>query len=213
MNKKYDVVLFDLDGTLLDTSEGIYNCVRYTESKMNLKPISDTELRKFVGPPARESYKKAYGLSDEDVELALYYHREYGKTKAIYEAKPYDNMEMCLKELKKANYKLGVATLKLETQAVNILENLNLSQYFDVICGVDSSEKLTKKEVISNACKSIGEGKTVLVGDTLYDLKGALETNIDFIPVLYGFGFTNGDKLNLQTADSPKQILEILLER
>ena len=210
MSKKYDIVLFDLDGTLLDTSKGIYNCVRYTESKMNLEPIADSELHKFVGPPASESYKESYNLSDEDIKLAVYYHREYGKEKAIYEAEPYKDIELCLKELKKANYKLGVATLKLEEIAINILKHFNLAQYFDVICGLDSKSNFTKKDVINNARGAIGEGKTILIGDTMYDLIGASEANIDFLPVLYGFGFFD-QKLDIPVAESPKQILEILL--
>ncbi len=190
MTKKYDIILFDLDGTLLDTSRGIYNSVRYAEKNMNLDPIPDEWLGQFVGPPPAVMYQKVYGISEEEARKATMFHRKYGKEFAIYEAEVYEGMIDCLNELKKEGFLLGVATLKSEMIAKKILDNFQISQYFDVICGMNKEENLSKADVIRNAKHILGSGNAILIGDTMYDYNGAKEAGIDFLAVLYGFGFT-----------------------
>ena len=189
MNKVYDIVIFDLDGTLIDTSEGIFNSVRYAQKKLGLHKISDNELKLFIGPPPEEMYKKIYGLSDDDAKTATKFHREYGLEFGIYEARPYEDMKKCLKSLNEAGYMLGVATLKNEKAAKEILHHFEMDKYFDVILGMSSSEKSTKAELILTAVEQLGGRSALMVGDSLYDLDGAKKAKVDFAAALYGFGY------------------------
>lgn len=197
---KYELMIFDLDGTLLDTSPGIFNSVRYAEKKMGFEPIPDERLREFVGPPPREMYKKIYGVDEDTALQAAKYHREYGRTKAIYEASVYPGIEETLKILKDAGMKLAVATLKSQKIAENILENFELLQYFDSVVGMDESETMTKYKTILKVIEETETtGKAVMVGDSQYDLDGAEEAGVDFIAVLYGFGFDKNYPGNLRS--------------
>ena len=85
MSEKYQLIIFDLDGTLLDTSPGIYNSVRYAEKQMGFAPIPDEQLREFVGPPPKQMYMRKYGVDEETALAAVRWHREYGREKAVYE--------------------------------------------------------------------------------------------------------------------------------
>lgn len=208
MKQKYELVLFDLDGTLLDTSPGIFNSVRYAESQLGLPPIPDERLKEFVGPPPMKMYAQVYGLDEERALLAAQKHREYSKKKAIHEAMVYPGIEDLLTKLKAQGHKLGVTTLKSQPIAETILAYYGLSHNFDVIIGMDAMETLTKCKTIQLAVEQTHTtGKVVLIGDSLYDYDGAQNAGIDFIGVLYGFGFCTGEIYPFVTADTPEQVL------
>lgn len=211
MKKQYELVLFDLDGTLLDTSPGIFNSVRYAESQMGLTPIPNERLKEFVGPPPKKMYAQVYGLEEGCALLAAQKHREYSREKAIYEAKAYPGIENLLAKLKAQGYKLGVTTLKSQPIAETILEHYGLGRYFDVIIGMDAQESLTKCKTIQLAIeKTNTTGKVVLIGDSQYDYDGAQEAGADFIGVLYGFGFRLGEKYPFVSVDAPNKVPNIL---
>ena len=204
------MVIFDLDGTLLDTSEGIFNCVRYVECNLGLQPIETEQLKVFIGPPPKEMYRKVYGLSEEMSSQAVDFHREYGNLKAVYEAEVYEGIVEVLQWLKERKYLIGVATLKREKTAKKILEIHNLSQYFDIICGMNDKESLTKKELIVNMLKKYNVSSAVLIGDTIYDYLAAKESGIEFLPVCYGFGYKNVDEKEIRDCcviEEPRQII------
>lgn len=210
MKSRYDLVIFDLDGTLLDTSPGIFGSVRYAEGVLKLKPIEDNELREFIGPPPKEMYMKKYGLSDLDAMKATCAHRKYGLEKGINEAKKYDGIDGVLEELKRRNIKIAVATLKKQNIAETVLVNYSLDKYFDAIIGMDDEETLTKKMTITRAMYAVGASSAVMVGDSEYDYQGAMEANVDFIGVLYGFGFKEGESYPFKTISSPIDLLGII---
>ena len=189
MSKMYDIIIFDLDGTLIDTSEGIFNSVRYAQKNMGLYELSKEQLALFIGPPPEEMYRKIYNFSEDAAKSATKFHREYGLEFGIYEAKPYKDIEICLRSLKEAGYLLGVATLKNESAAKKILQHFNLDKYFDVIYGMSNSENSTKAELISATIRQLGGGNAIMVGDSIYDLIGAKDAKVDFAAALYGFGF------------------------
>jgi len=204
---KYNLIIFDLDGTLLDTSEGIYKSVRYAETKMGFLPIDEQKLHFFIGPPPVEMYKKIYGVDDATAQKATSYHREYGRTKAIYEAIPYKNIRFLLAKLCEKSYKLAVATLKQQEIAETLLEMYDLKKYFNIIVGMNAQETYTKSFLIEQAIKKAGTNNAaVMIGDTVYDEAGAREVGIDFISVSYGFGFSNAEAL----CSEPLEILNCL---
>lgn len=195
---KYQVVLFDLDGTLIDTSRGIFNSVRYAEQKMRFTPIADEHLGRFVGPPPVQSYMTNYGVSEEVAREATKYHREYGLQYGIYEAEVYVGIPELLATLKNDGVKLGVCTLKRQDVAEKVLEHFGLLEYFDVVVGIDRQETLTKAGTIDIALHSLqrnDKAGVVLVGDSVYDAEGARDAGVDFLGVLYGFGFKKSTEI------------------
>ncbi len=207
---RYDLVIFDLDGTILDTSPGIFGSVRYTEQTLNLKPITKEELREFVGPPPKDMYKKKYNLSEEDAIRATIAHRKYGMEKAVYEADKYDGVEEVLKELKCRKIKLAVATLKKQKIAEEILKYFDLNKYFDVVVGMDEKETYTKTITIRKAIKLTKASNALMIGDSKYDYQGAVNANTDFIAVTYGFGFEPKMKYDFVAVDSIIDILKYI---
>lgn len=206
MKKNYELILFDLDGTLLDTSPGIFNSVRYAESQLGLTPIADAQLKDFVGPPPKSMYMQIYGLDESRALLAAQKHREYGRTKAIFEAKVYPGIVELLGCLKNQGYKLGVTTLKSQSIAETILTHYDIAHFFDVVIGMDPQETLTKCRTIQLAVKQTHtSGDAILIGDSQYDYDGAQKAGIDFLGVLYGFGFISGCKYTFPTIETPEE--------
>lgn len=214
--RPYQTIIFDLDGTLADTSEGIYNCIRYAQTKMKLPPITNAQMRSHIGPPMHESYERNFHLSGTSLEQAIGFHKEYALTKGLYEASLYDGIPQLLSQLKSRGLKLAVATLKYEETAKKMLSFLNVASFFDVICGTLSEVKLTKAQLLEK-CVDLCQGEkstALLVGDSSYDALGAQEAGIDFLGVTYGFGFQTADDVNqypnVGCAGSPREIGEML---
>lgn len=203
------LLLFDLDGTLLDSSEGIYNSVRYAEKKMGLIPVSNDILREFVGPPPKEMYSKVYDLDEESAQRATMFHREYSEKKGIYESVPYPNIQLVLQELKRKGYILGVATLKKQSLADEVLKYTKMN-YFDVIVGMDPEEKSSKVDIIRTAMECVNCSEAIMIGDTEYDYRGALAAGIGFIGVLYGFGFDRNGVYPFPTAERAIDLLDVM---
>lgn len=196
---KYDTIIFDLDGTLIDTSRGIFNSVRYAERMLDLPPVEDVVLRRFVGPPPKSMYMEVYGVDEKTAETATMYHRQYGKEYGFCEAELYPGVEITLKALQAKGYHLGVATLKAQNVANKVLSYFSLDQYFDRVIGMNSQENLTKRDTIDLAIAGITAfDKALMVGDSYYDMLGAKDAGVDFLAALFGFGF-----------DSNKPVIEI----
>lgn len=190
--KNYEVVLFDLDGTLTDSGIGIKNSVEYALSKFNIEVKDREELNKFIGPPLQDSFIEYYGFSQEKAKKAVDYYREYYNEKGIFENLVYDGIEGLLNKLKNAEKTLIVATSKPEVFAKRILEHFHIAKYFTYIAGADLEGKRSKKdEVIKYALKSCNisdYSKVVMVGDREHDILGAEKIGIDSIGVLFGYG-------------------------
>ena len=190
--RNYDIILFDLDGTLTDSAPGILNSVRYACRKLGLEMPSETTLRKFLGPPLIDSFRQLVGLSDAEADRAVSAFREYFPTKGIFENEVYPGIPALLADLKAAGKTVLIATSKPEEFAKRIMEHFNLAQYCDFICGATLDETRTDKaEVIAYALDTIGlTDKTgvVMVGDREHDVIGAKKNALPCIGALYGYG-------------------------
>lgn len=190
--KKYDVVLFDLDGTLTDPGEGITNSVAHALKKYGITVEDRTELYKFIGPPLHESFEKYYGFSHKESLTAVEYYREYYRDKGIYENKVYDGIEDLLKNLFENGKKVILATSKPEIFAREILRHFNLEKYFYYSAGANlDGSRTNKAEVIKYALREGGvtdKSSAVMVGDREHDIIGANKNGLDSIGVLFGYG-------------------------
>jgi len=204
------IIIFDLDGTLIDTSVGIINSIRYVESKMRLEPIDDRFLIGYIGAPPQKLYMDCYGLSGKDASLAVSYHREYGKKKAIYEAKVYDAIPETLYRIKKMGIDIAVATLKKQDSAEAMLKHYGLLNYFHVIIGMNNEESLSKKDIINAVIKCTGEKNALMIGDSEYDYIGAVGAGIDFLGVTYGYGFNRKSSYCFNTVNAPIEIIDYI---
>lgn len=210
---KYQLIVFDLDGTLADTSEGILNAHRHANTQMGRKSLSDEELDGVIGGPLLDNYKTRFGFNETDAVKAVSIYRDWYSKHGVYQAKLYDGMKETLTFLKQNGYKLAVATLKAESFAKQLLQDMGVANLFDIIYGVDKNDSRTKADLIK-LCMSYtnctAEG-TVMIGDSIHDLQGAQECGVDFIGVSYGFGF-KADGSNTDYCITPADILSVVKE-
>lgn len=215
---RFDVILFDLDGTLTDSAPGIINSVVYSLKKFGIEVEDRTPLRKFIGPPLVDSYMIFYGFDKEKALQAVKYYREYFTDKGIFENSVYEGIPETLAKLKSAGKKLVLATSKPQAFAERILEHFNIMEFFDLVVGATMDEKRTKKkDVIAYILELLNFSRTeriVMVGDRDQDILGAKDNNLQSIGVLFGFG----DYEELKNAgagflaDTPQNIADIILD-
>lgn len=188
----YKYLFFDLDGTVTDSAEGIYNSIIFALNKLGYEVEDKNSLRPFIGPPLTESFKKYYSFDDEKTALGVKYYREYYPQKGIFENKVYEGIPELLKKLHESGKKIILATSKPEPFAVTILEHFGIAEYFDLIAGstFDTSRQ-NKADVLRYAVESIGVedlGEALMIGDRLHDVVGAHEVGMGCAYVLFGFG-------------------------
>ena len=213
MNKK--AILFDLDGTLTDSGEGIINCAAMVLERFGLPVPSREEMRVFVGPPLHETFVK-FGVPKNQADEAVALYRTRYVPIGAYENTPYPGIEAMLKTLQENGYRLYVATSKPEGMSIKILEHFGLAHYFTRICGaaLDRSRG-TKEAVIAYLLEQTGEaGNMVMVGDTAFDVIGAKAHGIPTIGVSWGYGEVR-DMENAGAAaivDTPEELLSLLTQ-
>jgi len=186
---KYYAIIFDLDGTLTDSGEGITKSVKPALEYFGIPVKCLDDLRFFVGPPLRDSFIKC-GVPEDQVEEAIRIYRQRYIPIGIFENYPYPGIRELLSALQEAGLRLFVATSKPESMALAVLDKFELSQYFEEICGatMDKSRD-SKAAVIGYLLEKIGSaGHAVMIGDTAFDVIGAAEHAIPTIGVSWGYG-------------------------
>ena len=187
-NFKY--LLFDLDGTLTDSQEGIINCVRHAAETMGFDMPERPE--RFLGPPLYDSFAEFCGLDEEQVLEAVRIYRERYKSIGLFENSVYDGIPEMLERLKKGGKELFVATSKPEVFAKRILEKFGLAHYFRIIGGADiNGSRNEKREVIEYIFGQAGitpADGILMIGDRKHDIIGAHKTGIECLGVLWGYG-------------------------
>lgn len=216
MKCRYHTVMFDLDGTLSDSAQGVHDGIVAALSEMGV-PIPDLSDRsRYIGPPLMSTFQRLCGMTEERAKEALVRYRKAYSRDGTFKNRLYEGMGALLHDLKESGAKVIVTTSKFDEFAKDVLDYLDIRQYFDLVCGsnLDGSRK-EKAEVIRHAAKLLGCGITkdmVLIGDTAFDARGAIEAGCDFIAVSYGYGDMDEirslgtDKLS-DTADGLRRFL------
>lgn len=183
------VILFDLDGTLTDSGEGIINCAQLALEHFGLPVPSREEMRVFVGPPLHDTFVK-FGVPEDQTEEAIRIYRSRYIPIGKFENTPYPGIRELLETLVCHGHKLYVATSKPEGMSVEILEHFDLAKYFTRICGASMDKsRSTKDAVIAYLLEQNGRADDmVMVGDTAFDVIGAKAHGIPTIGVSWGYG-------------------------
>lgn len=217
MTKKYKVVIFDVDGTLLNTSEGIISSAKYAINAMGYKVPSQEILESFIGPPIQDSFAKIFRADGEDLKKMANFFRNQYKENDLLKAVPYNGIYDVFEWLQQNNFHIAIATYKRQDYAETIVKHFGFDKYTNIICGSDFAGKLRKNDIIINSMQQAKIKDTehaVMIGDSNNDAEGADIIGMDFIGVTYGFGFASKNDLvgknNVGVAETPMEIIKVL---
>jgi len=209
--------LFDLDGTITDSEKGILNCAAYALESFGIDIAQYGDLRRFIGPPLRDTFRDVLGFDDEQVEAAVSkYRQRFEMVGMLEENKMYGGMMEVLERLSANGVTLGLATSKAQPYAKRIAEHFGFAQYFSYIGGAAmSGAGGMKKDVIADCLEKITqrERRVIMIGDRLHDVLGAKHHGIACVGVLWGYGSREefaeaGAEFVVET---PEQLLELLI--
>jgi len=209
-------VLFDLDGTLLDTTDGVLESAVHAAMSLGCEPLPRETMLRFVGPPIQESFMRYYGMDESGAQEAANRFRDYYKENALFKARPYPGLVETLKVLSGNGIAIGVATYKREDYAIQVLRHFGIAPYCRSMHGADNFNRLTKADIVEMCIGELGvdTNEVVLVGDTEHDAVGAANAGVDFIGVTFGFGFRTesdvGKYPNIGCVGSLEQIVELI---
>ena len=192
-------VLFDFDGTLADSSEGIFHTALYSIRQLGITQEYDEEqLRRFVGPPLRDCFRVAFGLDPALIDDAVRIYRDEYQRKGYKMMRLYPGMRNLLIRLRGMGIMTGMATFKGEDLVKSCLDSLGILHLFDSVHGSDERESRTKGDIIRMVLSdmSLAADEALMVGDTVNDQKGADDAGVPFLAVTYGFGFRRGEEMN-----------------
>ena len=197
MEALYQYIIFDLDGTLIKSEEGLYDSITYALEKSGVDPGDRKDMKRMIGPVLWESFQKFYNMSAEEADRANTYFVEAYEKEGIYNASVYEGVENMLETLQNAGRILLVVTAKPRDMAETVLNHTGIDQYFQAVIGPARGNKKTDKgsllkEALSFLAKTgtdhFQKEQAVMVGDRMFDIQGAVETGIQSIGVLYGYG-------------------------
>lgn len=192
--KEYQYILFDFDGTLFNTSEGVFKSFDKVVEQYKLDIPDKSIYNTMIGPPLRESFSRVFKLPEEELVPAMAVYRKNYTASGMFEVKVYDGVVSLIEKLRKAGKKVFVATSKPEVFAKQILERQNMLGLFDFVGGsdLDEAKRVNKVDVIRYVIKENGledkKDECVMIGDTHFDIEGAKAAGLDSIGILYGFG-------------------------
>lgn len=211
---RFKLVIFDLDGTLMDTSSGILMAVTDTIKEYGLPELGEEQIKSFIGPPIQWSFEALYGISKEQAQSMADTFRVLYSTKYLLNAVPYPGIYNLLNELNTQGLKIAIATYKREDYALRLLKYYHFDDYSSVMFGGDNDGILKKRDIIQKCIRTAGVNnlnEVVMVGDTVHDSNGAKELGVNFIGVSYGFGFYGEEAIGVKSlAKNTKEILKYI---
>ena len=188
-------ILFDLDGTLIDSSEGITKSAQYALSHFGISEPDRNSLFFFIGPPLINTFMEHYGFTKERALEAVEKYRERYNKIGIFECSLFPGVKECLAALKAGGFRIGLASSKLEKSCERILEHFGILDMFDEVVGATFDGRIdTKEEVLNEVMRrwsDISRDEMCLIGDTMFDIEGANRVNVPSIAVSFGFGEVN----------------------
>lgn len=211
----YKVILFDLDGTLTESGEGITKSVQYALEKLGQPEPDLKKLEVFVGPPLLQQFMKYAGLDEETAVKAVEYYRERYTDIGIFENEVYPGVEDMLDKLRGKGYILAVASSKPERFVKKVLDHFDLTKYFHEIVGSEmNGGRTSKADVIEEALDRLHmadhRDQVVMVGDKEHDVFGARKAGLQCLAVSYGYGseeeLKNANPLKI--VDSAQEVLD-----
>ena len=197
MEALYQYIIFDLDGTLIKSEEGLFDSITYALEKSGVDPGDRKDMKRMIGPVLWESFQKFYNMSAEEADRANAYFVEAYDKEGLYNASVYEGVEQMLETLRNAGRILLVVTAKPRDMAERVLNHTGIDRYFQAVIGPARGNKKTDKgsllkEALSFLAKTgtdhFKKEQAVMVGDRMFDMQGAVETGIRSIGVLYGYG-------------------------
>lgn len=188
-------ILFDLDGTLIDSSEGITKSAQYALSHFGIDEPDRNSLFFFIGPPLINTFMEHYGFTKERALEAVKKYRERYNKIGIFECSLFPGAKECIEALKAAGYRIGLASSKPEKSCERILEHFGILDMFDEVVGATFDGRIdTKEEVLNEVMRRwsyIPRDEMCLIGDTMFDIEGANRVDVPSIAVSFGFGDVN----------------------
>ena len=214
---KYELVIFDVDGTLLDTSEGVLSSVKYTIERFGFDMPDDKQLRTFIGPPIQRSFADTFGLSGDIIQEMTAVYRDRYKGDDLIKAVPYEGIYECFDCLESNGIKTAIATYKRDDYAQRIMKHFHFDDHTKIIHGADDNNKLSKSDIIEICINESGipKEKVLMVGDTDNDAIGAEGIGVDFLAVTFGFGFKPGEEItypHVHVSDTAADIASFVLK-
>lgn len=215
---RFQAAVFDVDGTLLDTKEGIFTSICMALTKAGLTPPEKENAAEYIGPPLQRIFRQKYHMTPEDAMALADSFREYYKNGNYKLAAPYEGIYRVFETLTEHGIIVSAATYKRQDYAEAILKEFHFDDYTPYLFGADFEGKLMKRDIIENALKASGitdYQNAVMIGDSDNDAVGAAELGIPFIAVTYGFGFhdeSDAKKFpHIAICRSPLEIIDVIL--
>ncbi|MCR4771777.1 MAG: HAD hydrolase-like protein [Oscillospiraceae bacterium] len=191
-DRRYSLAIFDVDGTLLDTSEGLIAAFRRALTESGFRAPDESRLRAAIGPPFSKFVEEYCRVSEQRAQDVSNLFREiYSQSGYLMRAKPYDGIFPLCRSLLAEGVRMAAATNKRIDYARKLLLELGFGEFLDPICGTDFEYKLTKADLIGTCLTETQTPpeRAVMIGDGSSDASAAEKAGVDFIGVTYGFGF------------------------
>lgn len=181
-------VIFDLDGTLTQSEEGIWNCVRHAADRLGYPHPDGDTLRKFIGPPLMYSFMTYMGMDEDKAREAVQIYRERYTTVGLYENRVFPGIRRLLRTLRRAGWYIGIATGKPQETSEQVIAHFGLDKFFDRIVGPDGGTAHPDKEQLIRKALPESYDEAWMVGDRRFDVEGGLAAGIHTMGVGYGYG-------------------------
>jgi phosphoglycolate phosphatase len=208
------VLLFDLDGTLIDSAVGITRCLEHAFARLDHPPPAPESLRAWIGPPLRTSFGAVFGVADPRVEQAVEHYRERFETHGWCEHHVYAGIAETVETLAAQGRRLAVVTSKNEPHARRIIDHLPFGHHFEAVIGASADGRIGEKtELVALALSTLklDPADCWMIGDRHFDVVGARANGVRPAGVLWGFG----DEPELREAGAerllrePSEVLEL----